>query len=442
MAATPTDQTWRTQGRRRGQRQRNGPPPEQSSPQKPRVVINQPPTVNEELLLIRRLDNAKRRVKSLNKIALCVATLFVGRSVYTKLIIHRRIAVSGEAFQTSDNARGRAPRQGQGNARPGVGGGAFGHHRVPRDMLQDFGSYPNILNVTGRMRREFHPVIKIPMRKKSREAVGSANRFWPWQKRPAEDEDVPACDANGQKLNSTYDYVVRDFTGNDNDDATVLLEGGGGVPHLVGTREEASLYVKNTKMSRQFDVGRYDEDRRGMYTSSLFARDEYQRTVHVGIDIGGPVGTPVYAFEDGIVHSAGYNPDLGDYGHVIVIEHVLKNRHKVYALYGHLSARSTRGKRTGQKIKQGQTIGYMGNTAENGGWTGLYPFSYSSLLCGRGLVFSISIFLLPILGTHLHFQLALNPPTTHDMPGVVSIRDRSEALLEYIGKIFDATPFL
>ena len=49
---------------------------------------------------------------------------------------------------------------------------------------------------------------------------------------------------------------------------------------------------------------------------------------------------------------------------------------------------------------------------------------------------SIFLFIL-FLGTHLHFQLALNPPTTHDMPGVVSIRDRSEALLEYIGKIFD-----
>jgi murein DD-endopeptidase MepM/ murein hydrolase activator NlpD len=110
-----------------------------------------------------------------------------------------------------------------------------------------------------------------------------------------------------------------------------------------------------------------------MYESFLFAKDNYQRTVHVGIDIGGPVGTAVHAFEDGIIHSAGYNPELGDYGHVMVIEHILKNNHglsKVYALYGHLSAKSTQGKWPGQKIKRGQTIGYMGNTAENGGWTG------------------------------------------------------------------------
>ncbi|KAL3817845.1 hypothetical protein ACHAXA_004019 [Cyclostephanos tholiformis] len=350
--------------------------------------------------------------------------MFVGRSIYTKLFIIRRHAVFGEALQSSDGAHGWARR---GNARPLREDGAFGHHRVPKDLLRDFGSYPNILNITSQMRREFHPVVKIPRRKKSKELVGDSacneseskrRRFWPWQKmngseRPPANENGLACDAHGHKMNSTYDYIVRDFTGNDKFDATVLLEGGRRVPQLVATREEALLYAKNPKMSRQFDVGRYDEDRRGMYTSSLFARDDYQRTVHVGIDIGGPVGTPIYAFEDGIVHSAGYNPDLGDYGHVIVIEHALKTR-KVYALYGHLSAKSTRGKKPGQKIKRGHTIGYIGNTAENGGWT----------------------------GTHLHFQLALNPPTTHDMPGVVSIEDRSEALLEYIGKIFDAAIFL
>ncbi len=37
------------------------------------------------------------------------------------------------------------------------------------------------------------------------------------------------------------------------------------------------------------------------------------------------------------------------------------------------------------------------------------------------------------LGTHLHFQLAVHPPKTqHDMPGVVALADRDEALLEYV----------
>jgi hypothetical protein len=36
------------------------------------------------------------------------------------------------------------------------------------------------------------------------------------------------------------------------------------------------------------------------------------------------------------------------------------------------------------------------------------------------------------LGTHLHFQLAVHPPKTHDMPGVVTLKGRDEALLEYL----------
>jgi len=32
---------------------------------------------------------------------------------------------------------------------------------------------------------------------------------------------------------------------------------------------------------------------------------------------------------------------------------------------------------------------------------------------------------------HVHFQLSLYPPETHDMPGVVTPKDRAEALLKY-----------
>ena len=34
-----------------------------------------------------------------------------------------------------------------------------------------------------------------------------------------------------------------------------------------------------------FTIGRYDEDRKGMYTQELFAGE---RTIHVGLDIGAP----------------------------------------------------------------------------------------------------------------------------------------------------------
>ena len=57
----------------------------------------------------------------------------------------------------------------------------------------------------------------------------------------------------------------------------------------------------NSRCARWY-VGRYDEVRRNMYTTEMFenatkAIDGYAgiRNVHIGLDIGGPAGTPVYA---------------------------------------------------------------------------------------------------------------------------------------------------
>ena len=57
-----------------------------------------------------------------------------------------------------------------------------------------------------------------------------------------------------------------------------------------------------------FTIGRYDEDRKGMYTQALFGGE---RTIHVGLDIGGPVHTPIFAFEDGTIHSFADNDEDG-----------------------------------------------------------------------------------------------------------------------------------
>mmetsp|Transcript_29572 Transcript_29572/g.62728 ORF Transcript_29572/g.62728 Transcript_29572/m.62728 type:complete len:418 (-) Transcript_29572:122-1375(-) len=401
---------------RRSQKQRHG--HEQSSSQKP--TISKSPTHSQAeaiQLHIQRLDRAKRNIGLFNKVTLCIVALCMGNNIYTKLSKHSDgggASIWGEAFQSKNDAFWKK----QSNRHWALFGNRRNLNLVPRESLQDFGSYPNILNITSAMRNEFHPVVKLPLRKKGKNSVkeegtfmeseSQQRSFWPWRKQnkkhlPSENDS--SCIALERKMNETYDYIVKDYTENNSDnDNSLFLEGGKKVPQLLPTREEALEFAKLPKQSKKFDVGRYDEDRRGMYTSSLFLDENNRRTVHIGIDIGGPVGTTVYAFEDGMVHSVGYNPDVGDYGNVIVIEHHLRNNMKVYALYGHLSAKSIQGKYPGQKVKRGQSVGYLGSTAENGGWT----------------------------GTHLHFQLAVHPPPTHDMPGVVTSADRDEALLEYV----------
>ena len=148
----------------------------------------------------------------------------------------------------------------------------------------------------------------------------------------------------------------------------------------------------------EFDIGRYDELRPGMYSTELFSDGRF---LHVGIDIGAPVGTPCMAFDDGEISHFGYNPDDGDYGHVVITKHIIGGR-SVWALYGHLNSKSIENKVIGQKISKGEVICWMGDKHENGGWE-----------------------------SHLHFQLSLKEPETHDMPGVVSPDNRDQALRDY-----------
>jgi len=141
-------------------------------------------------------------------------------------------------------------------------------------------------------------------------------------------------------------------------------------------------------------IGRYDEIRT-IYTTDLFSDG---RSVHVGLDLGGPVGTPVYAFFEGEVFALGYNPKPGDYGHTLVTKHTIDG-HEVWALYGHLDEMTTNSWNVGDFIRTGQLIGRFGSEEENGGWP-----------------------------PHLHFQLSFIEPKGHDLPGVVHPDDREWAL--------------
>lgn len=80
-------------------------------------------------------------------------------------------------------------------------------------------------------------------------------------------------------------------------------------------------------------------------------------TNHKGVDIGTPMGTPVLAAKSGTVTWASWN---GGYGNCIIISHGNGNS----TLYGHLSGYNVT---TDQQVKQGQVIGYSGNTGNSTG---------------------------------------------------------------------------
>jgi murein DD-endopeptidase MepM/ murein hydrolase activator NlpD len=75
---------------------------------------------------------------------------------------------------------------------------------------------------------------------------------------------------------------------------------------------------------------------------------------HTGVDFAAPRGTPAWATADGVVEFAGVK---GGYGNVVEIRH----SGSVSTLYAHLSGFGA-GVRKGERVSQGQTVGYVGST--------------------------------------------------------------------------------
>lgn len=79
---------------------------------------------------------------------------------------------------------------------------------------------------------------------------------------------------------------------------------------------------------------------------------------HTGVDIGGPIGTPIYAAEAGTVIYSGWN--TGGYGNMIIIDH----GRGLFTRYGHGSKLLAR---VGDTVERGKPIMLMGSTGRSTG---------------------------------------------------------------------------
>ncbi|HVA56275.1 MAG: aminotransferase class III-fold pyridoxal phosphate-dependent enzyme [Gemmatimonadaceae bacterium] len=119
-------------------------------------------------------------------------------------------------------------------------------------------------------------------------------------------------------------------------------------------------------------VGRYDEPRL-LYVTPLFSggdrvTDE-RRTIHIGLDLFAPAGTPVFAPLAGAVHAFADNAQPLDYGPVVILRHQTDDGTEFFTLYGHLDRASLAGLAVGQAVARGARIGALGTADVNGGWT-------------------------------------------------------------------------
>ena len=81
--------------------------------------------------------------------------------------------------------------------------------------------------------------------------------------------------------------------------------------------------------------------------------------MHRGTDFAAPMGTPIMASGDGVVKKAGW---CGGGGNCVVIKH----NSSYQTIYAHMS-KFAKGIKSGKRVKQGQTIGYVGSTGKSTG---------------------------------------------------------------------------
>ena len=149
--------------------------------------------------------------------------------------------------------------------------------------------------------------------------------------------------------------------------------------------ETGNILFANLKLSRKnnrlyyFDKkgseGHYDKNGRsvkkalmktpinGARLSSPFGMRKHPidgfNKMHRGTDFAAPMGTPIMASGDGIVKKAGW---CGGGGNCIVIRH----NSTYQTVYAHMS-KFAKGIKSGIRVKQGQTIGYVGSTGKSTG---------------------------------------------------------------------------
>lgn len=96
------------------------------------------------------------------------------------------------------------------------------------------------------------------------------------------------------------------------------------------------------------------------FTSAYGVRsDPFQGSaaMHAGIDLASPTGTPIYATADGVIDRAEW---FGGYGNMVEIEH----GKGIATRYGHMSKIVAR---SGERVKRGDLIGYVGSTGRSTG---------------------------------------------------------------------------
>lgn len=153
---------------------------------------------------------------------------------------------------------------------------------------------------------------------------------------------------------------------------------------IGSTTPRSAEYISEQQALVDSDVavGRYGEDR-DVYTDDAFTTGK-ARTVHLGLDLFRPEGSPVYAAYDGVVEAYEDRSTHLDYGPVVILRHETTEGIPFWSLYGHLSRESMKQWRVGNQVMAGDEIATMGSPEENVGWPPHVHLQFFTDLCDMG----------------------------------------------------------
>jgi murein DD-endopeptidase MepM/ murein hydrolase activator NlpD len=152
------------------------------------------------------------------------------------------------------------------------------------------------------------------------------------------------------------------------------LTGSGGdlTPSLLEDTAAFSSFIqkKISHAHARYAIGGYAEYREVYSRSKVFDANmpgNEPRRLHLGTDIWGPVGTPVFAPMGGLVYGFAFNDNFGDYGATLILQHQLDGT-EFFTLYGHISLADISYLQEGDYVIRGQKIAHFGLPDENGHW--------------------------------------------------------------------------
>ncbi|MCX6784877.1 MAG: peptidoglycan DD-metalloendopeptidase family protein [Candidatus Komeilibacteria bacterium] len=139
----------------------------------------------------------------------------------------------------------------------------------------------------------------------------------------------------------------------------IIFIPGGAKPKIIQPKAPTRATIKNAFATKPDSYQAAQDNGTYLLWPTVARRiTQYFGWRHAGLDIGSPIGQPIYAAEDGVVEKSGWNS--GGYGNYVIINH----GGGLTTIYGHASALYVV---AGETVSRGQIIAAIGSTGRSTG---------------------------------------------------------------------------